>query len=1533
MSHPFTGVLANYNSLKDKHLAGYFSNTRIRRHLQKSGLISRSGRIISEKEYRLNAMRKDNQKYIRECLAQAIFHKVLDMEHHHQAEIKRKLENSARRERVHRIKVERRRVTEESNHLLSPHPPNVPRNHFGRHKLANRGHSNHLVSYPRPSTAPGNIQHPIRLQPLYSNATTESAPKAALSSRSKFLTLEKEHHLASGGDKGVLNPMRSMDYSTGISPYRLPIINNYVTPIPPLLPPKSENINAMKGVTLRGRRFRPTTAPNGLDQFLMRDTGKFYKPQVQSNAYITMVYLGKTVHLSYDLLDYREEIKIYQQHCGGENVCVYRGKLLEGETFQFISKRHYGFPFSLTFYLNGIQVDRLSSCCEYKHRKGTRLGGKHGYFGFINVERSSPCYRCIIAMGLDRKPSPPKKKVTDDETKKEDSWNEDLKYELRESSGSSGEEKNVTTSLFSPMAKEQKESVKEIEWETRKGAIQKASDDSDAYESSQKRLTTDAYDEDFETDNEKSDGKVNEEGQADDQMNAMSKSPKDDEKHNLDHERENTESSRKALQASESEQDESDGYGESDLEEEDKQDRKHTSSLSSRTTTLYSSENDSECETEKQEDEHNTDIQSEYENETTTSQREGDQETDVEEEETMGKVETTTTKCLPSAFFDNEVESNLKDMSPVNEKPKSVGSVDRNTREDGEENELVNFKSSTIELEPRSKEFSKDVEEGDSKSVKEKIAEVIGNEQLLGSEPEASDSSTEDEVEVVASAQDKHTVPDGVSLTREVQMLESQKVTEQVEQEDQMVGKGGAPEEEKLIEEEVPKEAAWEEELLAPHEKMEQPVKNELVLDDLELKKEVVVESDLNDVEKQVMYEEGESLEDKVKTEQELKEPKETLEYRTFNGHEISEEWQLQWEEVDDQHIIEEFMAFKEEKSAEVTETSEVLGTMEIIGQKTMVVEANEAKEVMEEAPQKDEALEVRSVKEDTFGDAQKHMEEDEHEGRATLKDIRYDVEVIEKDSSMEDRGMEEKFLKVERKEEGNYVKMEVGNAPLEGLELKFMDEGKFVKLEVGKAPLVDPELKAQDVEVKELITIDEKGTVSEEKSTGNGNELTEVPSDVEEVVQEVPCTWNEQLEKTFPEVSEMKNACIEDDSMLEEQESWLEAPLQVYETGRLLSATEEETMYNQRTRGIIEKEEQSAGKANSGGETAHINMVVTEEEENLVQAVEGESTENPEQGRSDDMGISKMADLKNKWGIGKQELLAQIVPETIASVTEETTWQTKAERKVAVEGEAEVEEAEREVEIETERENEEEKEEVEMISVITGHEGDTVSEMTIMRSQHVVTIRKEKTAEAKHIPEVALGRKTLNKEEIQENEANFQDKEEQTEETSIFLVQNEEITVQEENEETEDEESDGEEHLMSEEIITLADVKEALLIGIQQLITEVSQMKREEEEKEEEPQMEGVSEKRAPQDDAVNEDIIAVMVAKERWDTQSDKAEEGEIGDYVGENPLEGKCENENRTTTVECPTDSVTVTRTFLKSGKWSERYQHQEPVDSSD
>lgn len=104
--------------------------------------ITRSGRIVPDKEYRHKLIQRQHQRHVRECLAKAIFHKVLELEvggthgperkqsNHcrlicasaciiteghlfcaphiqrvHQIEIKRRLEEFARRERVHKIKV------------------------------------------------------------------------------------------------------------------------------------------------------------------------------------------------------------------------------------------------------------------------------------------------------------------------------------------------------------------------------------------------------------------------------------------------------------------------------------------------------------------------------------------------------------------------------------------------------------------------------------------------------------------------------------------------------------------------------------------------------------------------------------------------------------------------------------------------------------------------------------------------------------------------------------------------------------------------------------------------------------------------------------------------------------------------------------------------------------------------------------------------------------------------------------------------------------------------------------------------------------------------------------------------------------------------------------------------------------------------------------------------------------------------------------------------------------------------------------
>ncbi|XP_051653716.1 glutamate-rich protein 3 isoform X2 [Manacus candei] len=825
MSAPQPRFLATYNSLTDKHLVGYFSNARIRQHLQRSGLISRSGRIIPEKEYRLNAMRRDHQRYVQECLAHAIFHKVLDMERHHQLEIKRKLEYSAKKERVRKIKEEQfRRSVEDAIPMHSPHPPLCPRNHDGLHPLvtgdrAGRsqwrapglvvdyggGHSSHQhrpkeparceVSSWRPNTAPGNVQQPFRLQPLRGRAAAGSLPKG---SQQKCHVLEWNQQFARGGERSELRLLNSVEYVTGVSPYQLPVINPCVVPVPPPRRHRGDRgVPAGRSGMPTGRRFRPTTASNDTRQLLTKNSGGFPKSPLCSNAVVTMAYIGKSLPLSHD--DYRDEIKVYQQHCGGENLCVYSGKLLEGETFQFISKRHHGFPFSLTFFLNGMQVHRLSCCCEYKHQRRSRLRSRNRYFRFLNVEGASPCYRCIIAMGLDKKLSPPKRKIEYRVEKHVDSWECALHSEP---SNSSVEQKSVKNSMLVvlPSHEASVETVEEkAETAEEYGEEEMTNQSSHESEDSQEDISKNGYDEDFEADEE-----VNEEGQTADQTNGMSESSSDDKNHNLDYGKESGTSSQKARQASESEKDESDGYSDRDSEN-NQQERRPADSLSS-LSTQCSTEGDSHAETVMDDGKEECDIKkasdstahAQYGNgngENKLLRREENQETSALEnkgidEAGKAKPEDLAAREDTGIFHENIMA--MQHQSPeVNGELRQAGSGESSMNDD-DEYLPVPWETGMLNVEDGNEESPQSEEGGvfeDCKPDEEEMAKATGNDHPVNSDPEPGDFRAGEEAENAASIEHNASeAPDGSFSAEGRRSLDVQEAAGQEVQEGQVAG-------------------------------------------------------------------------------------------------------------------------------------------------------------------------------------------------------------------------------------------------------------------------------------------------------------------------------------------------------------------------------------------------------------------------------------------------------------------------------------------------------------------------------------------------------------------------------------------------------------------------------------------------------------------------------------------------------------------------------------------------------------------------
>jgi hypothetical protein len=59
---------------------------------------------------------------------------------------------------------------------------------------------------------------------------------------------------------------------------------------------------------------------------LNRNYSAFTKPEPEPTM-ITMIYYGKGINIPYDtqIFEAKDEITIYQQHCGGENLLVYAG--------------------------------------------------------------------------------------------------------------------------------------------------------------------------------------------------------------------------------------------------------------------------------------------------------------------------------------------------------------------------------------------------------------------------------------------------------------------------------------------------------------------------------------------------------------------------------------------------------------------------------------------------------------------------------------------------------------------------------------------------------------------------------------------------------------------------------------------------------------------------------------------------------------------------------------------------------------------------------------------------------------------------------------------------------------------------------------------------------------------------------------------------------------------------------------------------------------------------------------------------------
>ncbi|KAJ7337755.1 hypothetical protein OS493_007908 [Desmophyllum pertusum] len=291
------------------------------------------------------------------------------MERIRQFEIRKRLDETYKVEMVRRVKEGRNRKGDEDIlPLLSPRERTARQMRKTQHRE-------------RPATAPATfVDHseeeeaPLKPSEIYYDNDTQ-----------------KIYYRVDSSPPQMNGYLKDETEELGPSPYTRAYPATYPAPAPPPsgTPRRSRTAGTpRRGVKLQRFHYLARTEP-----------AVARRVQLQSMAEVTMKFLGPSLVLTNSMFpeDRLSEVMVLQQHCGGSTLCVFRELLPPNTIFTFISRRHRGAPFGLTFYIDGMQDIRLSSCCEYKHKPGHVLGGKNGHFQFVVVEGAAPCYRCQIA--------------------------------------------------------------------------------------------------------------------------------------------------------------------------------------------------------------------------------------------------------------------------------------------------------------------------------------------------------------------------------------------------------------------------------------------------------------------------------------------------------------------------------------------------------------------------------------------------------------------------------------------------------------------------------------------------------------------------------------------------------------------------------------------------------------------------------------------------------------------------------------------------------------------------------------------------------------------------------------------------------------------------------------------------------------------------------------------------------------------------------------------------------------------------------
>ncbi|KAH8856872.1 Glutamate-rich protein 3 [Schistosoma japonicum] len=420
--------LEAYNSLADKHLVNYFSIYRIRRHLINNGMITEKGEIIPESEYRETQIRENLKRAFVEMIVHAIIERSLEAERLRQGKLKRDLEELCRLNRIRRFKEERQRRLDEV--LLSKLVMNSPRSaekfellkthyledintEYQQNQL-NASRRKPVKKYFRQKKHFGHQTDATMVlfsEPHRRKSLCKKSSSCSMKNRQAGQLMPSSKHIKHKSSEGDIQRNHQTEI---IDDFDRTKGNKQELGNPCKI--NGKDVKETRKTFSKCRRLPPSEVNYTacIVKFMYLGISRAEESSIQRAIDQQRSGKGQMNSMNDNDNNYNQSlarlITVIQQPNGGNTLTVFKGLLRPGDIFQIISKRAYGFPFSLTIYVDGTQDTRISACCEYRHRQGVRVDGKHGHFVYLSVEGSFPCCRCQEVTKLKKEQSKVKKK-------------------------------------------------------------------------------------------------------------------------------------------------------------------------------------------------------------------------------------------------------------------------------------------------------------------------------------------------------------------------------------------------------------------------------------------------------------------------------------------------------------------------------------------------------------------------------------------------------------------------------------------------------------------------------------------------------------------------------------------------------------------------------------------------------------------------------------------------------------------------------------------------------------------------------------------------------------------------------------------------------------------------------------------------------------------------------------------------------------------------------------------------------------------